>query len=133
MIEIESEMVADSLPVIGPGLNRAFTREDLPVLTDQQEQKYASLFDRLSFNGTFLRVDGVTRVWLNSQTVRSRDFLFAFEHKPIPTDFPLCSSVDGGKSCGICVAPLDAQWFLEYRWTTEDEPFSPEACFAPSK
>lgn len=131
MIEIETQMVADNLPVIGPGLNRAYSHPEVPELTDQQEKKYASLFSRLSFYGTFLRVNGVTRVWLNSESVRSREFVFVFEHKAVPADFPLCSSVDRSESCGTCVAPLDAQWHLEYRWTTEDAPFSPEECFAP--
>ena len=131
LAEIEREMVNDGMPSIGSGLNRAWTRADIPELTDAQTDKYASLFGKLPFYANVLRLDSRTHVKLIDQEALFRDFQFAYVHGDIPDRLPACDAADSFAKCGECYATLDTNWYLEYRWSDGEGIPSPDGCIDP--
>jgi hypothetical protein len=129
--QIENEMISDGLPIIGSGLNRAWSREDIPELTEAQTDKYASLFGKLPYYANIHRWDSKTHVKLMAQEARFRDFQFAFVHDDVPERLPSCDVASSFADCGECFVVLNPNWYLEYRWSNGDGIPSPDGCIDP--
>ena len=126
--QIEDEMISDGLPIIGSGLNRAWSRADVPELTDEQTAKYESLFGKLPFYANFTRLESKTHVALMNQEARFKDFQFAFVQGKPWDRLPICREADGFAKCGECYVVLDTEWHLEYRWSDGSGVPSTEGC-----
>ena len=119
LTEIESEMMADGLSVVGPNPLR---RHGEPELTDAQLRKYKDLFEQLPYYGTFFRDDRNTTVSLlgASPIGLGKEFSFSFVHGEIPEGLPSCDAGGRTVSCGACDVDLGDNWHLQYQWLPKD-------------
>lgn len=120
--EIESAMIADGLFTIGPGLNKTFGHPDLPKLTEEQENKYSALFERLPYYGNLSESDGTTFVSLAVPPIfASRKSIdISYVHRAEPAKIPDCASTSRFQRCGQCSASLRNGWYIEYLWRPEE-------------
>ena len=120
LVELQSEMIADGLKLVGPGRERL--RSDQPVLTGEQVRKYGNLFERLPYHWSMLRNDDATFVDVYGPSPRGMGKVFAYTlaHREIPANLPSCDRAGWDVSCGMCTVDLGDNWSIQYFWHPKD-------------
>jgi len=120
LTEIESEMIADGLVIIGPGRQRL--RSDQPELTADQVNKYKNLFERLPYQWNLSRSNGTTFIdaYGPSPWGLGKSFSYTFVHREEPADLLSCEAAGWTVSCGMCAVNLGDNWSIQYFWHPKD-------------
>ena len=119
LIEIEAEMIADGLIVVG---RNERLRTDQPRLTEVQAKKYKALFERLQNTYVISRSNGTTFINMSGRSPRGmgKDFSYTLVHGELSSTSPSCNAAGWTVSCGTCEVDLGEEWSIQYMWYPKD-------------